>query len=93
MIILKNLTQNAIPAIFDTAEDFIKYTVNEAVWLSLPTGEIPTMEKWNFRRIFEDAIINDYGEKDILYSWKAELETCLNFWTKIVAGKWEIRIV
>lgn len=50
MITLKNLNQrNAIPAMFDTEKEFIEYTISEATWLSLPTGEIPTMEKWGFK--------------------------------------------
>lgn len=47
MIKLTNINQQkAIPAFFDTKEDFIKYTIDdEATWTSLPTGEVPTMQK------------------------------------------------
>lgn len=42
MITLKNLNQpKSIPAVFDTEKEFIDYTIDEALWASLPTGEVP----------------------------------------------------
>lgn len=91
MITLRNLTQpKSIPAVFDTEKDFIDYTIDEALWTSLPTGEIPTMEKWGFTKIVDDLTTNDYGKKEEIIHWKADINTCLKFWQDI-AEDWEVK--
>lgn len=63
MIILTNLNQpKAIPAFFDTKEDFIEYTIEEATWTSLPTGEVPTKQKWGFTKVVDDVTTNECGK-------------------------------
>lgn len=90
MIFLQNLKQpKALPAVFDTEQEFIEYTISEALWQSLPTGEIPTTEKWNFTKIVDDDVLNEYGTRDIIVHWEAYLSTCLNFWTNIIKD-WQI---
>lgn len=87
MITLKNFNQqNAIPAMFDTEKEFIEYTISEATWLSLPTGEIPTMEKWGFKKVVDDVTTNEYGKEDELIHWEADMDTCLKFWSDAVEG-------
>lgn len=92
MITLKNLNQpKAIPAVFNTEEEFIKYTVDEALWSSLPTGEIPTMEKWGFAKIIDDTITGENGQSEDIYHWEANMNTCIDFWNNAVQG-WEVNI-
>lgn len=93
MIILTNLNKTkSIPTVFDTNEDFIKYTIDEATWTSLPTGEIPTMEKWGFTKVVDDVTTNEYGKEDELIHWNADMDTCLAFWNNVPTEKWEILI-
>lgn len=77
MILLKNFNQKTVlPAIYDTNDEFIKYTINETLWLSLPTSEIPTMEKVFL--IVDDETYNEYRTKDIIIHWEANLDICIN---------------
>lgn len=87
MIILKNLSQpKTMPAVFSTEEEFIKYTIDEATWNSLPTGEIPTMEKWGFTKVIDNTVSNEYGKKEDIYHWEAALDTCTKFWNENING-------
>ncbi len=91
MITLTNLNQpKAIPAFFDTKEDFIEYTIEEATWTSLPTGEVPTMQKWGFTKVVDDVTTNECGKEDELIHWEADMDTCLKFWSDAVEG-WEVK--
>lgn len=93
MIILTNLNKTkSIPAVFDTNEDFIEYTIDEATWTSLPTGEVPTMEKWGFTKVVDDVTTNEYGKEDELIHWEADMDTCLAFWNNVPTEKWEVQI-
>lgn len=92
MITLTNLNQHkAIPAFFDTREDFIEYTISEATWLSLPTGEIPTMEKWEFKKVVDDTVTDEYGNQEDIFHWEADYNTCLKFWNEI-EDDWEVKV-
>lgn len=92
MITLKNLNQpKAIPAFFDTKEDFIEYTIEEATQTSLPTGEVPTMQKWGFTKVVDDVTTNEYGKEDELIHWEADMDACLKFWSNAVEG-WQVKI-
>lgn len=80
MITLKNLNQpKAVPAVFDTEKEFIEYTIDEALWTSLPTGEIPTMEKCWFTKVVTNIITNEYGNQEDIFHWEANLDTNLKF--------------
>ena len=84
MITLKNLNQrNAIPAMFDTEKEFIEYTISEATWLSLPTGEIPTMEKWGFKKVVDNTVTDEYSNKEDIFHWESDMDTCLKFWSNL----------
>lgn len=77
MILLKNFNQKTVlPAIDDTNDEFIKYTINKTLWLSLPTSEISTMEKVFL--IVDDETYNEYRTKDIIIHWEANFDTCIN---------------
>lgn len=92
MIILTNLNQpEAIPVIFETEEEFIKYTIDEALWISQPTGEDLTMEKWGFNKVIDDTISNEYGKTEDIYHWEANLNTCTKFWNETISG-WTLTI-
>lgn len=92
MITLKNLNQrNAIPAMFDTEKEFIDYTISEATWLSLPTGEISTMEKWGFKKVVDNTVTNECSNKEDIFHWEANMHTCIDFWNNAVQG-WEVKI-
>lgn len=87
MIKLTNLNQpKAIPALFDTEKEFITYTIDEALWTSLPTGEIPTMQKWGFIKVIDDSVSNEYGKTEDIYHWEADLDTCTKFWNETISG-------
>ncbi len=87
MITITNLNQpKSIPAVFDTEAEFIKYTVDEALWASLPTGEILTMEKWGFTKVIDDTVSNEYGKTEDIYHWEADLDTCTKFWNETISG-------
>lgn len=91
MITLKNLNQpKSIPAVFDTEKEFIDYTIDEALWSSLPTGEIPTMEKWGFTKIVDDIYTSPDGKTKEIVKWKASLEICIDFWSIVPIDKWQI---
>lgn len=91
MITLKNLNQpKSIPAVFDTEKEFIDYTIDEALWSSLPTGEILTMEKWGFTKIVDDIYTSPDGKTEEIVKWKASLETCINFWSIVPIDKWQV---
>lgn len=91
MITLKNLNQqNTIPAMFDTEKEFIDYTIDEATWTSLPTYEVPTMQKWGFIKVVDDVTTNVYGKEEELIHWEADMDTCLKFWSDAVEG-WEVK--
>lgn len=81
----------SIPAVFDTEKEFIDYTIDEATWTSLPTGEVATMQKWGFTKVVDDVTTNEYGKEDELIHWKADMDTCLKFWSEIEDG-WEVEI-
>lgn len=87
MITIKNLNQpKSIPVVFDTEAEFIKYTIDEALWSSLPTGEIPTMEKWGFTKVIDDTVSNEYGKTEDVYHWEADLDTCTKFGNETISG-------
>lgn len=91
MITLKNLNQpKSIPAVFDTEKEFIDYTIDEATWISLPTGEVPTMEKWGFSKIVTNTVTDEYGNQEDIFHWEADVKTCLAFWNDVPTEKWEI---
>lgn len=91
MITLRNLNQQkAIPAMFDTEAEFIEYTISEAIWLSLPTGEIPTMEKWGLKKVVTDTVTDEYGNQEDIFHWEADMDTCLKFWDEIEDG-WKVK--
>lgn len=93
MITLKNLNQQkSIPAVFDTEKEFIEYTIDEATWASLPTGEVPNMEKWGFTKVVDDVTTNEYGKEDELIHWEADMDICLAFWNNVPTEKWEVQI-
>lgn len=93
MITLKNLNQpNTIPAMFDTEAEFIDYTISEATWLSLPTGEIPTMEKWGFKKVVDNTVTDECSNKEDIFHWESDMDTCLKFWSEIEDG-WEVKII
>lgn len=77
---------------FNTEKEFIDYTIDEATWFSLSTGEIPTMEKWGFTKIVYDVTTNEYGKEDELIHWEADMKTCLTFWNDVPPEKWEVEI-
>lgn len=86
MIILKNLSQlKSLPAIFTSEDEFIDYTIDEALWQSLNTNEVTTMKKWGFSQIIDEPI---NGED--IYHWKADLSTCLNFWLTLTTDNWQV---
>ena len=86
MIILKNLNQlKSLPAIFTSEDEFIDYTIDEALWQSLNTNEVTTMKKWGFSQIIDEQI---NGED--IYHWKADLNTCLNFWLTLTTDNWQV---
>lgn len=92
MIKLTNLNQpKAIPALFDTEKEFIAYTIDEALWTSLPTGEIPTMQKWGFLKIVDDIYTEENGTQSEIVHWDADMNTCLKFWNDCVNG-WEVKM-
>lgn len=91
MITLKNLNQpKSIPAVFDTEKEFIDYTIDEALWTSLPTGEVPTMEKWGFTKVVDDTVTNEYGSQKDIFHWSADMKTCLAFWNNAPTEKWHV---
>lgn len=92
MITLKNLNQpKSIPAVFDTKEEFIEYTISEALWIAVPEGEIQTMEKMGFTKIVDDLYTEEDGTKSEVIHWESDYDTCLNFWKEHVQG-WEVKI-
>lgn len=92
MITITNLNQpKSIPAVFDTEAEFIKYTVDEALWASLPTGEILTMEKWGFLKIVDDIYTEENGTQNEIVHWDADMNICLKFWNDCVNG-WEVKM-
>lgn len=93
MITLKNLNQpKSIPAVFDTEKEFIDYTIDEATWISLPTGEVPTMEKWGFSKIIDDIYIEENGSTSEIVHWSADMKTCLAFWNDVPTEKWQVTL-
>lgn len=91
MITLKNLDHpKSIPAFFNTEKEFIDYTIDEALWISLPTGEIPTMQKWGFSKIVDDIYTEENGSKTEIVHWDADIKTCLDFWNDIPTEKWQV---
>lgn len=93
MITLTNLNQpKAIPAFFDTKEDFIEYTIEEATWISLPTGEVPTMQKWGFTKVVDDTVTNEYDRQEDIFHWSADMKTCQAFWNDVPTEKWHVEI-
>lgn len=92
MITLTNLNQSkSIPAMFDTEAEFIEYTISEALWIAIPTGEIQTMEKMGFTKIVDDLYTEENGTKSEVIHWEADMDTCLKFWSDAVEG-WEVKI-
>lgn len=78
MITLTNINQQkVIPVMFDTDAEFIEYTISEAIWLSLPTSEIPTIEKWGFTKLVTDTVTDEYGNSEDIFHWEADMDTCL----------------
>ncbi len=91
MIILKNLNSpKSIPAVFNSEKEFIEYTLSEALWVALPTGEIPTMEKMGFIKVVDEVYSDEFGNTDEVVHWESDLQTCLSFWDTVPEEKWQV---
>lgn len=64
---------------FDTEKEFIYYTISEATRLSLTTSEIPTMEKWRFKKVVDNTVTDEYGNQKDIFHWESDMDTCLKF--------------